>query len=332
MSVLNKFKLRNDIKQQLEKQEEERSGGRKKDSRILPYYDMKFGEKVKVLIVPDTNGNLWKKYSSHGSNMKIRGLAAIGCRRNNDHEECPICQRGFDLLQESKDQNDASLKDEAKRWFPKDTTVMSVLVLEAPFEVPISDDCNEVKLMYLPYAIESLIKNALAEGQLDEDSILSTPLWIKKSVKKGTKDTPDYSASFFDRLPVTDDELEAFEDSVVEAYDYDNFDLVPDSPSYEEAEEWLNDAIMKDDKQKSKASGSTTARGDNKQPDGSSVKLKSAAERLKEKRAAQQDESEEYEAEEHEAEEQQHEPQPENSTKSRAQALRERLAKQRAGG
>jgi hypothetical protein len=331
MSVLNKFKIRQDLKQKLEKEEESRSGGRKKDARILPYYDMKFGEKVKVLIVPDENGNLWHRYSSHGPNMKISGLSAISCRRNNDHEECPICQRGFDLLQESKDRNDPALKEEAKRWFPKDTTIMSVIVLEAPFEVPIADDGNEVKLMYVPYAIEALIKNALAEGQIDEDSILTTPLWVKKSIKKGTKDTPDYSSSYFDyRSQVSDDELAAFEDSVVEPYNYENLDLVPDSVSLEDAEEWLEEAIKKDEKQKQRKSGSSSSRDDDDAAgSGEPKKLKSAAERLKERRAATDEAPEEEEKETSEPEETESEPEPENSAKSRAQALRERLAKNR---
>lgn len=341
MSLLGKFKLRNDLKTKLEKEEESRSGGSKKrDPRILPYYDLKFGEKVKVLIVPDANGNLWHKYSAHGSNLKVRGIESISCRRVNDHEDCPICQRGFDLLQESKDRGDAALKEEAKRWFPKDTTLMSVIVLEAPFEVPIADDENEVKLFYVPYAIEALIKNALAEGQVDEDSLLTTPLWIKKSVKKGTKDTPDYSQSYFDyRAQVSDDELEAFEGAVVEPYTFSELDILPESVTFEEAEEWLDDAIEKDEKQKARATGSSKSRGNDEEeeekPQQTTSKM-SAAERLKQQRMSnsrQNTTSAPEEPEEEEQEEQKEEESKtsdsEDSPKSRAQALRERLAKNR---
>jgi len=333
MSILNKFKLRQDIKQKLDQEEEQRSGGRKKDTRIVPYYDLKFGEKIKVLIVPDENGNLWRKYSTHGPNLKLRGIEAVGCRRNNDKEDCPICQRGFDLLEESKQTGITELKDEAKRWFPKETTVMSVLVLESPIEIPISDDQNEVKLMYVPYAIESLIKNAMAEGQIDTDTILTTPLWIKKAIKKGTKDTPDYTSSYFDyRAQVSDDELSAFDDSVVEPFNYDELDLIPVSPSYEEAEDWVADAMEKDEKQKQRSSGSSKA-GKGNDDDDSNVpvkKLASAAERLKAKRAQQEEPAQSDEEVTEEVEEVQEEPKTE--TLSRAQQLRERLAKQRNGG
>ncbi|WGH49619.1 hypothetical protein [Alishewanella phage vB_AspM_Slicko01] len=328
MSVLSKFKIRKDLQKQIEK-EEEKGGGYKKDDRFLPYYELKFNEKVKVLILPDTNGNLWKKYSSHGQNLKVRGTGTIPCRYKNSQESCPICQRGFDLLNQAKETGDTSFKDEAKRWFPKDFTVMSVLVLEAPFDVPISPDQNEVKLMHIPYAIEGLIKNALAEGQLDEDSILTTPLWIKKTIKKGTKDTPDYTSSYFDyRSPVSDEEIEIFDDSIVEAYDYDDLDAIPESPTEEDADVWLAKAIELDEKEKARKS--PTHGGDSGDSGGNATKLKSAADRLKEKRAQSnsapvsnsQDEVEEEEEDEVEEEVVEEKP---TATKSKAQQLREKL-------
>lgn len=332
MSVLDKFKIRKDLKEKLKQEEESRTGGKKKDPRLLPYYDMKFGEKVKVVIVPDSNGNLWHRYSAHGPNMGIRGIKSVGCRRNNDQEDCPICQRGFDLLQEAKKTDSKVLKDEAKRWFPKDTTIMSVLVLESPFEVPIGDDGNEVKLMYVPYAIEALIKNALAEGQIDEDSILTTPLWIKKSIKKGTKDTPDYSASYFDyRAQLSDDEIEAFDGAVIEPYTYATIDLVPASPSIEEAEEWLDDTMERDAKMKKQSSKDDDGDDDSdKTTKNTSGKLKSVADRLKERKAASEEEDEpDDEPEDEPEEESEPEPEKNDTPKTRAQMLKERLAKNR---
>lgn len=339
MSVLSKFKVRKDLQQQIEK-EDTSSGGNKKDDRFLPYYDLKFGEKVKVIIVPDTEGNIWKKFSAHGPNLKVRGTGTVACRYKNDNEECPICQKGFDLLQQAKDTGDDKYKDEAKRWFAKDTTIMSVLVLESPFDVPISPDQNEVKLMYVPYAIEGLIKNALAEGQLDVDSLLSTPLCIKKTVKKGTKDTPDYTSSYFDyRSPVTDDEMSVFEDSVVEQYDYSDLDVIPQTPSLDDAEEWLEKAVELDERDKARKAkdngNSGNSSNNNNTPN---TKLKSAAERLKEKRAAQsaptddddvaEDDAPDTDTQEESAAETTDAP---TETKSRAQQLRERLAAAKRG-
>lgn len=233
-----KLKLKGNLKEKIEK-ESTRGGS---DPRFLPFYDMKDGTKMRVLFVPDVNGELWTKAKKHGPNMKVRGLKAIRCLHDATGEKCPACEKGFDLLNLSKETNDSSYKEEAKKWFARETTYMSVLVLDSPIEIPESPNKNEVKIFAVPFSVEKIIREAITEGQVDESEICSTPFYIKKTTNGGG--FADYSSSYFDRRPVTDEEMEFFEhpDIVVEQYDYENFDVVPAAPSSEEMRDWILEA------------------------------------------------------------------------------------------
>lgn len=241
-----KLKLKSNLKQSVE---EETAGNSKKDPRILNYYDMKVNEKMRLLIVPDVNGELWTRFRKHGPNMKIKGIGSIRCLHEATGEPCDACQKGFDFLNLEKETGDKSYKDDAKRWFAKDYTYMSVLVLDSPIEVQESPDKNEVKLFPAPYAVEKMIREALKEGQLDEDDLCTTPFVLKKTENSGG--FADYSTSYFERKNVTDEELEFFEDRVVEQFDYSELDVVPAIPTEEEMAEWVAKAEEKDEKAKS---------------------------------------------------------------------------------
>lgn len=314
MSALSKFKLKKDLTKSIEK--EEKGGGA--DSRFLPYYNLKTGEKMKVLIVPDTNGELFAKYSTHGPNLKVRGTGAIGCLYKNHKEDCPACHKGFELLDQHKATGDESYKTEAKRWFAKDTTIMSVIVLDSPIEFPAADDGNEVKLMYVPYAVEQLIKNSLMEGQIDQDELTSTPLWIKKTENKGGQAA--YDTSFFDRSPITDEELGFFEsdDIVVEPFDYSKLDVIPEHASEEEVVEWLEKAEELVEKHKASSGGTKTPQ----------KKTTSLADRLgkKKKEEAEPEEEQEDDTPDEPEQEETKPEKTENKPVSKASSLRERLA------
>ena len=329
MSKLSKFKLKKNLTEEMKKED---TGG--KDTRFLPYYNMKEGEKVKVLIVPDVNGNLWKKYETHGPNLGLRGVKPLLCRYKHGGGDCPICQKAFDLLDQSKaigadTSKGKEVKEEAKRWFPKSTTVMSVIVLDAPFDYPASPDHNEVKLMYVPYAVEALIKNSLAEGQIDEDSLTSVPLYIKKTKNKGGQ--ASYENSYFDRSVVSDEEMAVFddEDLVVEQFDFDVLDIIPEVPELDVAEEWLSSAEKADNKAKA-AAGKGGSDEDDDTPKAKAPT--SLQDRMKAKKAAAltaaNAEQEEEEAEEQEEAEEVQEETPAPAP-SRTASLRERLAAQR---
>lgn len=241
--------LKNEIKR-------EESGGR--DSRMLNFYDLKTGEKMKVMIVPDANGEPWKKFSKHGPNLKINGLEPINCPRKSSGENCPICQKGFDLLNEAKELDvntpeGKKMKEEAKRWFAKDYTLVSVIVLDAPMEITESEDGNQIKLMYLPFAIEKIIKNAVVEGMVEEDELSSIPFFIKKSQNQGGQ--ASYADSYFSlRETIGDEDLEFLDGMKVEQFDYSTIDLVPEDASQEDAEAWLGKATTADDRAKNRES------------------------------------------------------------------------------
>lgn len=237
-SKLNlKLKLNGSLKKKIE-DEDSKSGGN--DPRFLNYYDLKDNEKIKVLFVPDVNGEIWAKYKKHGPNMKQRGIKSIRCSYESSGEPCAACEVGFENLNLSKETNDKAYKEEAKKWFARDYTLMSVLVLETPIEIKESSDKNEVKLFLVPFAVEKLIKEAITEGVIEEDELCSTPFFIKKTTNGGG--FAEYSNSYFARKAVTDDELAFFEDRKVEQFDYTNLDVVPDATTSAEMVEWVEKA------------------------------------------------------------------------------------------
>lgn len=266
MSVLkNKLKLKKNIREQVEK-EDQKSGG--PDKRFLNFYDLKQNEKMSVLIVPDPNGELWVKYKKHGPNMGIRGLETVGCAYHAAGQDCPACMKGFELLELAKETGDDNYKKEAKKWFARDYTVMNVIVLDSPIDVVEADDGNQIKLMYVPFAIEKLIKEQIKEGILDEDELVSTPLVVK--MDKNGAGFADYSSSFFSRKAVTEEELEVFDDFKVEPYDLMNLDIIPEAPSTEEVMEWVEKAEQKllagDDDNKSAGRGARSSRDEDDSP------------------------------------------------------------------
>lgn len=234
MSKLN-LNIKTDLKKQIEK---EKTSG--KDTRLLNYFDMKDGEKMTILFLPDANGELWRKFSKHGPNLKLPSVGSINCAYKSSGEECPACQKGFTCLNESREQNDNSLKEEAKKWFSKDYTLVQCLVLDSPIEVTESSDGNQVKLMYLPYAIENIIKESVTEGIVPEDELCTTPFVIKKTKNQGG--WPSYENSYFARKQITDEELEVFEEFKIEQYNFDDLDLIPDPTTTSEVQEWLDKA------------------------------------------------------------------------------------------
>lgn len=239
--------LKTKIKQNLKKDiEAEKSKGN--DTRLLNYYDLKDEEKMTILFVPDQNGEFWAKKSLHGPNLHIikdkkkvsvRGAGSINCAYKSSGDDCPACQKGFELFNESNDTGDKDLREEGKKWMSRDYTLVSCIVLESPFEVASDEKNNQVKLMYLPYAVENLIKEAITEGLIDEDELCQTPFIIKKT-KKGPY--ASYENSYFARKPIQDGDLGFLEDLVVEQYDYGNLDLIPAPTSTKEVAEWLEKA------------------------------------------------------------------------------------------
>lgn len=238
---MNKLKSKLKIKDGLKKkiQEEANSG---KDTRFLNYFDLKDGEKMHILFVPDVNKELWTKYKLHGPNLKVNGVRNIRCSDEARQIECPACQYGYSLLNEGKeDENDyEEYKEEAKRWFSRELHIAQCIVLESPFEVQASPDGNQVKLMHLPFAVKSIIEESVIEGLVDEDKVATTP-FVLKNKKTGTNN--GYKTSYYMRNEVEDKDLEYFDDLMVEPYDFESLDCIPENVSESDVQVWLDKAM-----------------------------------------------------------------------------------------
>lgn len=298
MAIPNlRTKLKANLKKSIEK---EQAGGR--DNRFLNFFNLSDGEKMTVLLVPDVNGEFWSKFSKHGPQLHImdgkqrrgvRGAGAINCSYKSSGEDCPACQKGFDLLNLSKETGDEHYKNEAKKWFSKDFVLVQCIVLDSPIEVTASDDGNQVKLMYLPHNIEKIIKENITEEQIDEDDLCRTPFVIKKTKNQGGM--ADYSTSYFKRNTINDEDLDFLEDMKVEQYDFSNLDLVPSASTTEEVQEWLDKAEEAYDKALNGGSGSDSGSdeppADKKKKEDGNGKLDSLKDRAK-KQAKESDEGE----------------------------------------
>lgn len=314
------LKMKGTLKKDLENE-----ANKGKDTRFLNYYDLKFNEKMKVLIIPDANGDLWKEFKLHGPNLKNRKVGTVNCAYTSSGEECPACQHGFSLLDMEKETGDVEYRNEAKRWFGREYTIMSVLVLDSPVEIQESPDGNQVKLMYVPYGIRTAIKEAIVESQVDEAELTSTPFVIKKTKNQGGQAA--YDASYFARETVTDEDLEFFEDLKVEQYDYNDLDIIPAPSTTDEVQEWLDKAlpIIEEfgydvDTKESK--------GKEKAEEKASPKAKLASKLARNKKEEQEDDGNQ---EQEQNEESEPDPEPEKKERPSAGSLRERLMKAKQG-
>lgn len=270
MAIPNlKTRIKSNLKKEIEN--ENNKGG---DKRFLNFFDLKEGEKMTILFLPDVEGEFWAKFSKHGPQLTItgsdgkkrgvRGAGSINCAYKSSGEECPACQKGFDLFSASKDAGgDKFLKDEGKKWMPRDYTLVSCIVLESPVEVTADDKGNQVKLMYLPYAIENIIKEAITEGQVEEDELCTTPFVIKKTTNSGG--WASYENSYFSRKQVDEDDLEYLEDLVVEQFDYSSLDIIPPATTTEEVQAWLEKAEEAYEKAQ-RGGSSSSSDGDDDRP------------------------------------------------------------------
>jgi len=249
----SKLKMKSGIKKKFEN---ESNGANKKDLRILNYYDLKDGEKMKILLVPSAeSGDLYTKWKSHGPNLHLNGLKPIRSADEATGQNCPIMQYGYSILNEGReDGNDyEAFKEEAKKWFPRDYTLAQCIVLETPVEINEAEDGNIVKLFYMPYAIEEKIREAVLEGIVDEEDLCMHPIIIKNT-KNGKYN--GYKNSYISPKQVDDDTLDALEDFNIDPFELSEVDLVPPVPTYEEAEKWLEDAIKKYNKESGEDDGS----------------------------------------------------------------------------
>lgn len=298
-SLLKKLKSTNNLLKQVKE-----ANKPKTDMRFLNYYDLKDGEQLKILFLPDENGKKDLKYELHGPNLTIKdakgfskrvaGVPNIGTLPFAS--DSPVMQKGFDLLELEKQTGESHYKEEAKKWFPREYHMCSVLVLESPFEVNQADDGNDVKLLNMPWGVARLIDSLILQGEIVEEELYTTP-FLLTNVKRGQNN--NYDTSRFARQPLTDEEFIALEKTMkIDLFNYETIDLLPKTPTVEELEEWLEKA----EDAYAKATGATSA----------------PARRVPTRNNEVEDEDSRYEAEE----EQEEAPAP-----AKRSALKDRLAK-----
>lgn len=229
--------LREKFMKRDEEEKSKKSG--KGDKRFLNYYDLDFGEKMTIRLLPDggDSGEYYLEYATHGPNLKTRGVTGIACSYTSSGEDCSVCAKSFDHHSDGD-------KDEAFKWRRKETFIGQCLVIDSPIEINETEDVNPVKLVYLPWGMVDVIKEAITEGQVENP--MDVDFIIKKTKNKGNR--AEYGKSYFANSvePLDDDILDAFDNGEMNLYDLS--EELPAATTSEEMEEWLEKTIKIVDK------------------------------------------------------------------------------------
>jgi hypothetical protein len=81
----------------------------------------------------------------------------------------------------------------------------------------------------------------VTSGEIEEEDLWVTPLIIKKS--KGDSGWSTYEDSLFSRKPISADVEDYLEDLKIDQYDYETIDIIPETPTTDQQQEWLEKAI-----------------------------------------------------------------------------------------
>lgn len=264
---INVKDLKNRVSKDLKKQVNNLDG-KSTDKRFLNYYDMKEGQKTRLLLLPSPAGDMWYKYGMHGPRLSTKehrvNVKPVLCPRIAGTGQCPVCQKGFDLYEEAKKYDKESseyknIRKEAARWMPDEKILMSGVVLSSPIEVNQADDSNEIKLINMPKGAFDVITNAIKQEQIDDEDISETPFNLVKGVNSGGY--PSYDSSFFDlKNGLSDDEIEYLgdEETVTKQFDFEDLDFIPERHDEEGMQAWLENAEEEDQKSGTKSNKSSS--------------------------------------------------------------------------
>lgn len=236
MKAFNAQSLRDKFLKE-EEQKENKTSNKKKDPRILNYFDLDFNQTMTIRLLPDggESGDLWTLYETHGPNLKNRNIDSISCVYKETGESCSACGYSYGLHTEGN-------KKEAARWRGKETAIGQCVVVESPIEITPSEDDNLVKLFYVPYGMREAIKEAIVNGIIEDPTTVN--FVIKKTKNQGGQ--ASYSKSFF--KPNDDEMPDHVVASLSDATSY-LYDLSLERPAVStavEVQEWLDKAIQID--------------------------------------------------------------------------------------
>lgn len=226
--------------QDLRKQEEEKNSGgaRKDDPTILNYYGLDFGEEMTIRFLPaDADGTKpYLSYSLHGPNMKgqdvdqndpLRKVKNMRCAWD-EKVPCEACGKSWEF-------HNAGRKDEAKMWRSKEYFVAQCIVIDSPIEIPDTEDGNPVKVFYLPWAIKEKLFDAIRDGIVEDP--MDRDFIIRKTKNQGNRACYDKSYFVGKDSPLPDWVEAAIDEGVIEPRVLE--DLIPDLPTTEETQEWV---------------------------------------------------------------------------------------------
>lgn len=228
------------LRERMAKQEEQKSGGgkKKKDPRFLNYYELPENGTIHVRFLPATpDGDPWVSWKQHGS--KLKGTQAIRCSYESTGDSCPVCQHSWELYE-------AGDKENNKLWIGDEKFLAQVIVESSDIEIPVAEDGNPIKIMYLPVKIKETIFDAIMNGIVEDP--LDRVFVIKKTKNAGG--FASYEKSFFKGkdTPVPEEVLDVIEEGQYEPYDLTQ--EVPKATTEDDMLEWFEEAKEKLNKPK----------------------------------------------------------------------------------
>lgn len=213
------------------KLENDGRGATRQDPTVLRYFDLDFGERMRIRLLPATDDNdLYLTYATHRSNQ--RGKPAIRCVYESKGESCPACVYGYSLFEKGDEEG-------SKKWRKRETFVAQCVVIKSDIEIPDTDDGNPVRKIYLPFRVKEMIRNSILNGVIEDPT--EHDLIIAKT--RGAGDRASYESSMFDGRPreFPEEILDQFEKGT--AYLYDLTEDMPEAVDSQDVQDWLDDLL-----------------------------------------------------------------------------------------
>lgn len=229
---------------------------RELDPRFVPFFKLNDAEKMTVRFFPITEEDLFVSYKVHGPKLKNKEIQGIRCSRDSGDSKCAVCEFTYGLWQTGEEDQ----KNEAKRWFPKETFLGTCVVLESDIEVPDTEDGNPVKLIYLPLSIKEKLEVGIISGLVDDPCDRDFVIFATKKPNQYAS----YDNSFFKGVdsPLSADIVTQFDAG--EAYYHDASEHFPKLTTYAETKVWLDDALQKEN---GTSSGEAVSESEKKEED-----------------------------------------------------------------
>lgn len=217
------------------------------DKRFLNYYDLDFGDSMKVVLIPDPEGNYYHKWTRHGTYSQE--IDSFPCRYQNQNKaSCPICLGAYEFYQQGKlDKNGNPLS----QHFSKKTYVLAqCVVIDSSIEIQDHGEDTLVHLIWLPIKVFDKLHESVDEGIIQND-IQEHMLVLKKT--KSSNGNPGYEHSYFREsiYEPSDDMMQAINAGLIQPWTLSEVEspkgerYVPEPVTEEQAQEWFDKCVNK---------------------------------------------------------------------------------------